>query len=136
MLVGAEAEVLDGLAGVLGSTEEQSVGTSRRARSELVNSEALSTSLGNASARGRSESQGGDGQLGNLDNTVVVRDGANDDDGLALVGLASLVGGSRLHDARDRNGSTVDLRHVEAAQNDLVEARVRTAWLEGQIVAL
>lgn len=94
--VGTEAEVLDGLAGVLGSTEEQSVGTSGETGGNLVDGESLTTSLLDAGAGRGGEAQGSDGELGELEEAVVVGDGADNDNGLALVGLrVGLVGGGR-----------------------------------------
>jgi hypothetical protein len=43
--VGTEAEMLDSLTGVLGSTEEEGVGSSGEAGSDLIDSEALATGL-------------------------------------------------------------------------------------------
>lgn len=112
VLVGTHAEVLDGLTGVLGSTEEEGVGASGEAGSDLVDGEDLTTSLLDAGTGRRSEAESGDGELGELQETVVVSDGANlvpvshvlifltnkpyDNDGLALVLLGCvLVGGGR-----------------------------------------
>lgn len=101
MLVGTETEVLDGLAGVLGSTEEDGVGSSRRAEGELVEGEALTTSGQNASAGASSEPQSGDGELGHFQHSSVIGDGSDNDNGLALVRFAGLVGSSVGDDAGD-----------------------------------
>src|SRR5690242_21530309 len=64
--VGTEAEVLDSLAGVLGSTEEDGVGTSGETGGNFVDGENLTTSLLNAGACRSGEAQGSDGELGEL----------------------------------------------------------------------
>jgi len=120
--VRTEAEVLDSLTGVLGTTEEQSVGTGRGAQSKLVQSQGLTTGLLDAGTGGSGETQSSDRQLGDVQETVVVSDGTDDNDGLALLGLGDV--GS---DARERDGGTVDARHKETAENSLVELGLRTA---------
>lgn len=120
VLVGAEAEVLDSLTSVLGTTKDQGVGASGGTEGELVESDGLTASGENAGAGGGSESESGDGELGNRQETVVVGHGAhNDDDALLL--LASV-----RDDAAQRDRGAVDLGRKQAAQNDLVEAGVGT----------
>jgi hypothetical protein len=75
--VGTEAEVLDGLTRVLGSAEKDGVGTSGGAGGDLVDGEALTTSLLNARASRGGEAHSGDRELGQLKETVVVGDGAD-----------------------------------------------------------
>jgi hypothetical protein len=159
--------VLNSLPRVLRTTEEEGVSTSRLAERKLVEGEALSTGLLDASAGGAGEAERGDRELGDVEEADVVGDGgdcgrgeergkvvskssfnptnpsvlptANSErtakvggertarrtgnDGVllreGLVALANLTG-----NARDRHGGTVDLAHVEAAEDDLVEARV------------
>ncbi|KAL4903747.1 hypothetical protein BDW74DRAFT_39093 [Aspergillus multicolor] len=122
VLVGTEAEVLHGLSGVLGSTEEEGVGSGRGAKSELVQSKSLTTGLLNTGSGSRSEAQGGHRKLGNSEETVVIGNGADDDDGLALVRLGHV--GS---DAGKRHRGAVDAGHEKAAQHNLVEVRLRAA---------
>lgn len=96
VLVGTEAEVLDGLTGVLWSTEEDDVAASWGTESELVEGEALTTGLLNAGTGGGGEAQSAHGHLRHLIETVVVSDGGDDGADLALVSLAGvLVGGDR-----------------------------------------
>jgi hypothetical protein len=101
--VGTEAKVLESLTGVLGSTEEEGVGSGGGAGSNLVNGEALTTSLLDASASGGGEAESRNRDLGELEHAVVVSDGTDlslvsessecgvwepyDDNGLALVVL-------------------------------------------------
>ena len=122
MRVRAEAEVLHGLTGVLGATEEQSVGTGRGTQSKLVQGEGLTTGLLDTGTGGGGEAQSSDGQLGDVEEAVVIGDGANHDHGLALLRLVDVRG-----DARKRNRGAVDARHEEAAENGLVEVGLRAA---------
>jgi hypothetical protein len=75
--VGAEAEVLDGLTAVLGSTEEECVGSSGEAGGDLVDGEGLTAGCEDASACRCGEAHRSDGELGELKETVVVGDGAD-----------------------------------------------------------
>lgn len=118
MLVGTHAEVLEGLTGVLGSAEEEGVATGGGAEGELVEGDGLAAGSGDASAGGGGEAQGSDGQLGDGQETVVVSDGSDDDDG-ALVLLVQVA-----DNAGDGDGRAVDARHEETAQDDLVEVGV------------
>lgn len=134
--VGTEAEVLDGLTGVLGAAEEKGVGASGGAESELVQSQGLATSLENPGTGSGGEAQSGDGELGDLKQAVVVGDGANNDDGLALVSLARVLVRSGRDDAGDGHRRTVDARHEKAAEHDLVEVRIGTACVIGLLESL
>lgn len=131
VLVGTEAEMLDGFTGVLGAAEEQSVGASWGTEGELIESEALTASLLNASASSGGEAESGNAQLGNFQHAVVISDSANNDDGLSLVGIR-LVGGVRgVRKAGEGHWRAVDLRHKQAAENDLVEVAVGTTYAPG-----
>ena len=85
VLVRPEAKVLDGLPRILGSTEQQGVGAGRCAQRELVERQALAASGGNAGTCRGGEAKRGDGELRQREEAAVVGDGADDDDGLALV---------------------------------------------------
>lgn len=133
VLVRAEAEVLDGLAGVLLAADEHGVGASGRTGGELVEGEALTASSLNAGTSGVGEAEGSNRELGQLKNTVVVGDGADNNNGLG--GLGSRGGNTTLRlgqvdDARDRHRGLVDLGHIQAAEDGLVEAAVRAAGKE------
>lgn len=119
--MGTEAEVLNSLTGVLGSTEEQSVGTSGSTESKLVQSQSLTTSLLDSGASGGSETESSNRQLGNGKETVVVSDGSDHNNSLALVRLGN-VG----NQTRKRDRGTVDPGHEKAAEHDLVEVGVGT----------
>jgi hypothetical protein len=75
--VRTEAEVLEGLTGVLGTAEEESVGTSRCPQGKLIDGKALTAGLLNTSAGSRGEAESGDGELGDLQETGVIGDSAN-----------------------------------------------------------
>jgi hypothetical protein len=124
VLVGTHAEVLDGLTGVLGTAEQQGVATGRSAQGELVQGEGLTTGGQDASAGSGGEAESSNAQLGDLKETVVIGDGANNNNGLALLtlGLAN--------NARDRDRGAVDTRHKEASEDDLVEGRLGTTSQE------
>lgn len=127
--VGTEAEVLDGLTGVLGATKQDGVGTSGETGGNLVNGENLTASLLDAGAGRGGEAQGSDRELGKLEEAVVVSDGTDNDDGLALVVLrVGLVGGGS-DDLGEGDGRAVDLGHHKTAEDDLIEGSVGTACI-------
>lgn len=120
--VGTEAEVLDSLAGILRATQQQRVRSGRGPQSELIQGQRLAASLFDTGTGGGSEAQGSHRHLGCVQETVVISDRADDDDGLALVCVGQ-VG----RDPRERHWGPVDLGHEQTTQNDLVEIRVRAA---------
>lgn len=69
--------MLEGLAGVLGSTEEEGVGTGGGAGGDLVDGQGLAAGLDDACAGRRGEAERSDGELGELEEAVVVSDGAD-----------------------------------------------------------
>jgi hypothetical protein len=125
VLVGTEAEVLDGLAGVLGATEDQGVAAGRGTQGKLVQGDGLAASGNDAGTGGGGEAQGSDVDLGEGQQAVVVGDGADNNNG-ALLTLLVDVG----HNAGQRHGRTVDLGHEKAAEDDLVERGVGTTGQE------
>ena len=132
VLVRTEAEVANSLTSVLRATDENRVAARRSAHGKLVKRDRLTASRFNAGTRGVSEAERGNAQLRDLEQAVVVGDGANHNDGLRVLTVlanATLVA-RHVNDTRDRNRRTVDLRHEQTAQHCLVEARVRTARKE------
>jgi hypothetical protein len=125
VLVGSEAEVLDGLTGVLGAAEQQGVGTGGLLKSELVKGLGLAAGSLNTSAGGGGEAESSDIGLGDLEEAVVIGDGADNNDGLLLVAVLE-VGGN----AGEGDGRAVDAAHEQAAEHDLVEGRVGAAGQE------
>ena len=84
VLVGAHAEVLDGLARVALAAEEDGVRTSRSTHRELVEGQSLAASLQDALLGGSSEAECRNRQLGDLQQTHIVRDCSNGDDGFRV----------------------------------------------------
>lgn len=120
--VGSEAEVLDSFTSVLGATEEESVGSSRCPKCELIQSQSLTPSLLNPGSRSSGESQRGHREFGNGEKTIVISNGSNHNNGLALVGIGDIGNESRKGDGR-----AVDSRHKKAAQHNFVEVGLRAA---------
>jgi hypothetical protein len=84
VLVRTEAEVLDGLAGVLGSTEEDDVGASGRAEGQLVECEAFTAGFLDTGTSSGSEAESSDAHFRDLIKAVVIGHGADDRPDLAL----------------------------------------------------
>ena len=120
--MGTEAEVLHGLASVLGTTQQQGVGTGRGTQSKLVQGQDLTTGLLDAGTSGGGEAQSSHRQLRDVQEAVVVGDGTDHNHGLALVSLTH-VGDN----AGKRNRGTVDARHEKATEDSLVEVGLRAA---------
>lgn len=121
----AEAEVLDGLTSVLRATEEDDVRASGRAHGELVECEAFTASLLNASAGSRGEAEGADGHLRDLIEAVVVGDWADDSADLALVGWAGVLVGGDADDLGEGNWWS-DQRSVSRLKTQHEATRPRT----------
>lgn len=98
VLVGSEAKVLDSLTRVLGTTEKEGVGASGEAGGNLVDGEDLTASLLDAGTSRSSDAESGDGELGELQQAVVIGNGADNDNGLALVLLGGVLVGSGRND--------------------------------------
>ena len=121
MLVWTETEVLEGLAG-LWSSEEKGVASGWGAESKLIQSQDLTTGSQDTGASGGGEAESSDAELWDSQETVVVGDGANDDNSL-VVGLLGDVGG----DSGEGHWWPVDAGHKQAAEDDLVEGRLGAA---------
>jgi len=124
VLVGTKAKVLDGLSGVLGTSEEKGIASSRSSERQLIQSQSLSTCGKNASTSSCSESESSNAELGDGQETVVISDGANNNNGLVI----GLLGGVR-NNSRDGDGRSVDAGHEKSAENDLVEGGLGAAWV-------
>ena len=121
--MGTEAEVLDGLTVVLGATEEQCVGTGGLLKGELVEGQGAAACGQNARAGGGGEPQGSDLDLGDLEQAVVVGDGADNNDRLLVVAVLQIG-----LDTGQGDGRAVDAGGKEATQDNLVEGRVGTTY--------
>ena len=122
--MGTHAKVLDGLTGVLGTTEKDSVGTSGSTESKLIKGEDFTTSLEDAILGSLGETKSSNGELGDLQQARVVSDGTNNDNGLTLLGLGVA------NNAGDRDGRSVNAGHKETLKNDLVEVGISTTSQE------
>lgn len=98
--------MLHSLANVPLSSQQHGVGASGCTQGELVQGEALTAGRGDAFPGSGGETEGGDGELGNLGQTLVVQHGADSDDGLGVVGVGS---GSVLDNLREGDRGSVDL---------------------------
>lgn len=109
------------LSGVLWSTEEKSVGACWRAKRELVQSHAFTASLQNTGTSSRGETEGCDRELGKFEQSGVVCDSRNNDDGLVFVlGSRVLVRGIG-DDAGERDGRLVYATAIETFVDLFVE---------------
>jgi len=116
VLVRTHAKVFDSLTRVPLSPQQDSVGSSRCTQSELVEGKNLTTGLEDAVLGRLGESQSGDGEFGNLEETDVIGDGPDIDDGFR--GEVRNVFGF-FYDAREGDGRFVDLGEEKAMENDL-----------------
>jgi len=107
--------VLDSLAGILGSTEKNSVGSGGSFEGKLVEGHNFASSLKNASTSGAGESQSADPELGNLEETDVVGHGSNQDSDLVFLSP------HEAGEAADRKRGAVSPAHEKALQNNSVE---------------
>jgi len=124
MAVWSKSKVFDCLPSVLWSAQQQCVGTCRSSQGQLIDCQALSTSLLNSSACRGGKSQGSNVKFGDGEEAVVICDGADYDYGLVLVSLCGGPGCSFRDDAGDGHWRAVDAGHEETAEDNLVEVRV------------
>jgi len=111
-------KVAEGLAGSATATDEDGVGASGLADSELIKSDALTTSLQNASTGRVGEVKSTDGHLGNVEQTSIIADSGNNDGSLlgVLVDVAI--------DARERHNGAVGAALHQTLADLSVEGRV------------
>ena len=124
MLVGTVTEVTNSLSGVSFATEQDSVGTGGASQGELVQGEAFTASSQDAGTGSGSETESGNRQFGDFNESNIVRYSGDDDDSFARCVLDSA------GNTRDRHWRTVDLAHVESAKDDFVEAAVSSTGQE------
>lgn len=106
--------MLDGLAVVPLASEEDGVGAGGGAEGELVEGEALAAGGDDALTGRGGEFEGGDRELGDGRETLVVEDGTDGDDRLGAVGVG--VAGL-LDEARDGERRAVDLVRAWASES-------------------
>jgi len=117
-------DVTEDLSRVLGTAKEDRLLAERSTECEGIESQGLTAGLKDPCLGGLSEAKSRDRELGYLEEANVIRNGANDDDGLAFAVL------SVADDARERDGRAVNARHEETLENHLVEVGVCTASKE------
>ncbi len=118
------AEVTNRLTGVLGAAQQNGVGASGGLSRQLIESDALATSLGDASTSSLGESQSADGQSGDLVDARVIGDVADHNSDLLF--LALHVTGN----TSNRHGGSIDLAHAKPLQDDSIESRGSAASQE------
>lgn len=123
MAVWAKTEVLNSLTRVLWSSEEEGVASGWCSQGQLIQSKDLSTSGQDTSASSGGEAESSNAELWDGQKTVVIGNSSNDNDGL-VVGLLRRVS----NDSGERHRWPVDLRHEQAAEDDLVEGRLGAAY--------
>lgn len=134
--MGTHTEVLDGLSGVLWSSQQNNVAASWGSHGQLVESQALTAGLLDSGTGSGGESQSSDGQLGDDVHSVVVGDCADDCDGLALVGLLGGWGADFAVDAGEGHGWAVDSRHEQSLEDDLVEVGIGSSCASSVLLVL
>jgi hypothetical protein len=122
VLVGTHTKVLNGLTRVLGTTDEDSVGTSGGTESQLIQGQDFTTGLQDTGLGGLGEVESSNGDLGEVQKTGVVGDGTNNDNSLVTLEIAD--------NTRDGDGGTVDAGHKETLQHNLVEVGIGTTSQE------
>lgn len=110
--------MLNSLTTVPLATEQDGVRASRRTECELVQGKNLTARLQDALLGGDGEAEGRNGELGNLKQTDVIRNGADDDDDLGVtVGRARRL----LQDTGQGDGGTVGLGEEKTVEDRLYE---------------
>jgi hypothetical protein len=118
------SKVLDSLARVPPSPQENGVGTGGRPERELVEGERLAAGFEDALLGAAREAECGDGELGHLLQPHVVRHGPDLDDDLG--GEIGGVGGEH-DDFGEGEGGLVRVGEEETAEDDFVEFGVGAA---------
>lgn len=117
-----ETEVSDSLSGVSWASEDDGVLTLWSSDSQLVQGDSLTTSLDDSSLGRGGESQSGDGDLRDIQQSDVVGDGTNNND--SLVSSTLLLQGHV--DSGKRHRRSVDLGQEQRSQDNLVEWSIGT----------
>ncbi len=118
------AKVSNRLASGLSASEEDSVGSLGGSEGQLIKSYALAAGSGDAGSGGLSESESSDLELGDLQETDVVGDGANNHSGLAS--LAVHVAGNASNGQR----RVVDAGHSDSLQDGVSELGISSSGNE------
>jgi len=117
------AKVTVGRTGSAASLHQDGVLSLGGLEGQLIEGENLSAGFEDAFAGARGDVHGAQRQLGNLVETKIVSDGANDDGGLAIAAWLLHHAG----DASDGHGWSVHAAHIKTFQDNLVELGVGSA---------
>ena len=107
-----------------GTSQEEGVFTSWGSESELIESQALTTSSDDSLSSLFSESQSADSELGDGQESDVVGNGGDDDDGLIFSTLEVL------NNSGNADGISDDSGLVESSEDGLVECRISSSGQE------
>lgn len=119
-----ETKVSNSLSGVSWASDNDGVLTLWSSQSQLVQGDSLTTSLEDSSLSTGSESQSSDGSLWSVQQSNIVSDSANNDDGL----LSSTLLLQHIVDSGEGHWWSVDLGQEQRSQDHLVEWSIGTAW--------
>jgi hypothetical protein len=120
-------EVLLGLSIAVGS-EEMNLLAFGSLHNELVEGEALAASGGDASTGSLSESESGNSQLGDSEDSLIIGDGGNDNGGLTLIRLLLVM----LDKLGKRKRRSVHSGGNKSSEDGLVEARTGSSREESE----
>jgi hypothetical protein len=118
VLMGTHTEMLNGLTRVLGTTDKDSVGTSRSTEGQLIQSQNFTTSLQDTSLGSLGEMKSSNRELGEVQKTRIISDGTNNNNSVVTLGV--------LDNTRNGDRGTVDTRHKKTLQDNLVEVGIGT----------
>lgn len=114
--------MLESLTGIFGAAQQQRVGSSRFLERQLVKSKRLAASSSNTGGGRFGEAKGCNFDLGDVQEAVIIRYGADNDHCFLLAAILE-VGGN----AGERHWRAVDTGHKQAAKYDFVERGIGTA---------
>jgi hypothetical protein len=123
VLVGTHTKVLDGFTVVLGTTDKDGVGTGGGTESQLIEGDDFTTSLQDTGLGSLGHMESSQRQLGQVQKTGVIGDGADNDKGL----VGDILLGSVLGQTGHGDRRTVDAGHKETLQDNLVKVGIGTA---------
>jgi len=126
MLMRPKPKMLDRLPRILRPPQQQRIRPRRRLQCQLVQRQTLPPRLLDPRARRCREVQRRDRQLRDFQEARVVRDGADDDEGL--------LGAGHFREAAEGHGGAVDAGGEEAAEDDAVEGGGGATWEEGEVL--
>lgn len=119
-----ETKVLDSLSGVSWASDDDGVLTLGGSHGQLVQGDGF-TSVLNDSGSGRAgESQGGNGGLGEVQQSDVIGNGTNNNHGL----VSSTLLAQHTADSVKRHWRSVDLGQEQRLQDDLVKWSIGTTY--------